>query len=140
MVQGNPCLDHFRSGTEAPAEELATVRVQALALKLQGQNLTRSDEILVADILGPDQQYQAAGKILRRSNQPAGRLGTDNIIALTDLYAACDKIICAWGNNMVCPQNTIDMMEDKLYYLEKSKSGIPKHPLYLKGTLKPIKL
>ena len=47
--------------------------------------------------------------------------------------------IYAWGNNEKIP-NWLKSIIKKPYYIELSKNGTPKHPLYLKQNLKYRKL
>lgn len=55
---------------------------------------------------------------------------------------AAALIICAWGANAApyLVRQTIlalQMAQKPLHYLELTKHGIPKHPLYLSGLLRP---
>jgi len=74
-------------------------------------------------------------------------LGPDNLICLRSMAPKSAKIICAWGHKHI-----VDVLEKKfkvieslrillekrrIYYLELSKNGVPKHPLYLKKELEP---
>jgi len=43
--------------------------------------------------------------------------------------------VFAWGNNEKTP-NWLKTIIKNPYYIELSKNGIPKHPLYLKKSLK----
>lgn len=71
--------------------------------------------------------------------------GDNNIQYIMDLSEKVDKIICAWGNKPVIRKllngnSEFDMLKfgsQKLHYLELSKEGTPKHPLYLKAELTP---
>jgi hypothetical protein len=47
--------------------------------------------------------------------------------------------VFAWGNNEKNP-NWLKALIKKPYYIELSKNGVPKHPLYLKKNLKYQKL
>ena len=47
--------------------------------------------------------------------------------------------VYAWGNNEKIP-NWLKSIIKKPYYIELSKKGTPKHPLYLKQNLKYRKL
>lgn len=68
---------------------------------------------------------------------------------LQDMAHNCDKVIAAWGNNHIVEVLKMKFkdylplkkeMRDKLYYLDLCKGGeCPKHPLYLKKELTPIK-
>lgn len=89
-----------------------------------------------------------------RSRYPQGMLavhdpkGPDNLKYITSITEKCEKVICAWGNASIVsrleklypgylPLKSISAM--KLHYLALANDGTPKHPLYLKSTLKPIK-
>lgn len=50
-------------------------------------------------------------------------------------------IIAAWGTFEIAKKlkNRVLALTNELYYLELSKDGSPKHPLYLRGNLKPKK-
>jgi len=78
-------------------------------------------------------------KELKRVDDPNGIPNEANIY---EMFTHCDKVICAWGNDKIVRlSNVVNIIpENKLYYLDKCKSGQPKHPLYLKGDLKPKKL
>ena len=72
-----------------------------------------------------------------------------NLNHLADLLNKADIVICAWGNGSIVQGYKLDatffkaadhpIYKDKLHYLELSKDGVPKHPLYLKGDLVPVK-
>tara|TARA_B100001094_G_C17999483_1_gene704394 strand:- start:121 stop:579 length:459 start_codon:yes stop_codon:yes gene_type:complete len=66
-------------------------------------------------------------------------IGDDNESHLKEMKGLCDKVVCAWGNQFEAPSR-ITSIFDNLYCIELSKTGIPKHPLYLKKELKPIPL
>lgn len=74
------------------------------------------------------------------------RIGTNYHTILTEA-AKVDTVVCAWGNKPVldkmlygAPSAYIPFeVTPKLHYLELSVTGTPKHPLYLKKDLKPIK-
>lgn len=61
---------------------------------------------------------------------------------LLTMEVKCDKIICAWGNYGIVKKLTYKkykpVLRSKSHCLGISKDGAPKHPLYLKGDLKPI--
>jgi len=73
-------------------------------------------------------------------------IGEDNQKHLKEMYNEAEIIITAWGNSGIV-EKTFKKFKDykplegakELYYLELSKTGTPKHPLYLKKDLKPIK-
>ena len=70
-------------------------------------------------------------------------IGPDNINHLRFMYLESELIICAWGNaNIIEKLNIMDYkplsgIVGRLSYLELSKDGTPKHPLYLKGNTQP---
>lgn len=78
--------------------------------------------------------------------------GDENIFHTRQITDKVEKIVCAWGNEPIMKKIlkvksinslTTELLSyaiDKLYYLEISKNGIPKHPLYLKGNLQPKKM
>ena len=64
--------------------------------------------------------------------------GPDNDIHLILMAGRSEIIICAWGNNSGVPARIWEIFSNsRLYYIEKSVNGTPKHPLYLKGNLTP---
>lgn len=79
---------------------------------------------------------------LLRINNPQGE---DNLYCLEYYISVSEKIICAWGNEPVLKKINSDMQimeliykqKEKVHYLELSKKGTPKHPLYLKKDLQP---
>jgi hypothetical protein len=59
-----------------------------------------------------------------------------------NIFEECEKIICAWGNESIIKSlnpnmNIFNTFKHKLYCLELSKNGVPKHPLYLKQNISP---
>ncbi|WP_374440453.1 DUF1643 domain-containing protein [Epilithonimonas sp.] len=74
--------------------------------------------------------------------------GNENITYLEYYANFSEKIICAWGNESILKRipnqrhivEFIYQQKSKVHYLELSKNGTPKHPLYLKKDLIPIKL
>lgn len=84
-------------------------------------------------------------KTLLTVNDPIGR---DNIEHIMELLKECEKVICAWGNGKLVERVFKKMNKEYkpfaenlkgLYYLELANDGTPKHPLYLKGHLKPVR-
>ncbi len=65
-----------------------------------------------------------------------------------DLELSCEKVICAWGNNLPSKHEMYlkdikpfkQISSGKLHYLDLCNSGNPKHPLYLKSDLVPIQM
>lgn len=82
-------------------------------------------------------------KELKRALYPVGPENDKHIVkAIKD----AGMIVVAWGTNgafMNQDKYVLQMLKRcgvELYYIDISKDGIPKHPLYLKGNLKPKKL
>lgn len=90
-----------------------------------------------------------------RSTNPDNLLKTDKPFSDKNIHQikvhcdVFDKIICAWGNPGMIKKlkkkfpdyNPLEGYEDKLYHLGFCKDGVtPRHPLFLKSNLKPIKL
>lgn len=83
-------------------------------------------------------------KILLKAKDP---IGNDNLSYLQSMYEESEIIICGWGNSIIVNhllKNNLNYKpltgtKDKLRYLSLSKDGTPKHPLYLKNELKPLK-
>lgn len=80
--------------------------------------------------------------------QTENPIGADNITHLEAMQQECEIIICAWGNEDIVKKiiskhdptyNPLKHINSKLHYLELSNAGTPKHPLYLRKDLKPIK-
>lgn len=86
-----------------------------------------------------------------RATNPLELLSCEDPIGdmnLYSIYTACNTglySICAWGNSKIV-ETLLNKFPDykplkdieNLKYLELSKDGTPKHPLYLKKNLKPI--
>lgn len=74
--------------------------------------------------------------------------GDENLWHTKRLSDKVEVIVCAWGNKPVLKKilkdfeayRLLEFAANKLHYLSMSKQGIPKHPLYLKSNLLPIKL
>ncbi|MBF6607758.1 MAG: DUF1643 domain-containing protein [Flavobacterium sp.] len=74
--------------------------------------------------------------------------GDENIWHTRKLSDEVTTIICAWGNKPILhkllknqnPYKLLDFAWLKLHYLELSKDGTPKHPLYLKGDRFPVQV
>jgi hypothetical protein len=84
-------------------------------------------------------------KTLLTVNDPIGR---ENLTHLKVMYNESDTAICAWGNGKLVEKLGKKFGEDykplsgflgRIYYLELANDGTPKHPLYLKGDLKPVR-
>lgn len=84
-------------------------------------------------------------KDLLKADNP---FGDQNIWHTRQLFDKVEKVICSWGNKAIVDKilgkgndyETIYYAYDKLHFLELSKDGTPKHPLYLKSDLKPKRL
>ncbi len=76
-------------------------------------------------------------KDLKNAGYPTG---TENDDWLKTLQLGSKIIVAAWGTlgNYKGRDQHVKKMIPGLHYLELSKKGFPKHPLYLKGDLKPI--
>lgn len=82
-----------------------------------------------------------------RSTSPKGLLeiadpfGEWNNYHLNEMENKCDLIVCAWGNAPILKElkyrPKLENISKPLHYLDLANSGTPKHPLYLKGDLKP---
>ena len=74
--------------------------------------------------------------------------GDENIRNIEYYARISEKIICAWGNEPILKkipnqQHIVEFLyqqKSKVHYLELSKNGTPKHPLYLKKDLQPQSL
>lgn len=73
---------------------------------------------------------------LRKASDP---VGIDNNKWLLEIEEKVEKVIFAWGVNgaYLNRDKQVLALIKKGHYLELSKAGYPKHPLYLKGDLKP---
>jgi hypothetical protein len=72
-------------------------------------------------------------KALKHADDPIGK---ENISYITHLIGMADKVVYAWGNNQKEPTWLSELVQTP-YYIDLSKNGIPKHPLYLKSDLCP---
>ena len=82
-----------------------------------------------------------------RSTQPKGLLklndaeGKQNQTHLLEMSKLCKIGVCAWGNqsiiNKIIPNYQLKNLSIPLFYIELSKGGTPKHPLYLNSNLRP---
>ncbi len=69
-------------------------------------------------------------------------IGRDNDYWLEEIASRVDKVILAWGVNGTFMNRDIhiyQLLKKKAYCIDKSKDGHPKHPLYLKSDLIPIR-
>lgn len=74
--------------------------------------------------------------------------GEDNSFWITECFKECEKVIYAWGNSPIIRKITKTVplggmirrdLQPKGFCIQRSKDGTPKHPLYLKGDLIPIR-
>ncbi|MGI5870009.1 MAG: DUF1643 domain-containing protein [Kiritimatiellia bacterium] len=76
---------------------------------------------------------------MRRAIDP---VGPENDRWITELAAKSDHVMCAWGRHGMFldrQRHVLELLDGlNLQCLEKTNDGIPKHPLYLKSTLRPI--
>lgn len=57
------------------------------------------------------------------------------------IHAKCDRIIFAWGSFKQAEQRANYILERfKGFALEINKDGSPKHPLYVKSDIEPVKM
>jgi hypothetical protein len=82
-------------------------------------------------------------KILLTVNDP---IGQENLTYLKAMYNESKIVICAWGNSKIVEKlgkkignyyKILREIIERIYYLELSNDGTPKHPLYLKKDLQP---
>ena len=78
-----------------------------------------------------------------RTAYPKMLSGKDNLTQLNlehleQMSQCTSQTICAWGNGRGWPTYITDHFAE-LHYLDLSKNGTPKHPLYLKGSLRPVR-
>lgn len=67
----------------------------------------------------------------------------DNHKHIVSIAQQCQLVVCAWGNYPIIkklgtPLNILKQLNQKLHCIDLSKTGTPKHPLYLKKSLTPI--
>lgn len=82
-----------------------------------------------------------------RSTAPKGLLNVENPFGefnnyhLTEMAEKCELIVCAWGNAPILKKlkyyPTLKNISKPLHFIALAKGGTPKHPLYLKGDMKP---
>lgn len=82
--------------------------------------------------------YRATNpSVLQQVAKPVGSRNKSSILKMVE---ACDKIICAWGNNLPTvgsPIISILKKQPRLYHLGLTKRQQPRHPLYVKGNTIP---
>jgi len=67
-------------------------------------------------------------------------IGPENNKYLMEMSECSGITVAAWGvhgNHLNRARQTLPLLS-RIHYLELTKDGIPKHPLYLKANLKPI--
>jgi len=75
---------------------------------------------------------------MKKQEDPVGPL---NDFYIKQICKKCDTIVCAWGNHGKHLNRSEEVLKNlfdtnpNICYLELSKIGEPKHPLYLKGDL-----
>lgn len=78
---------------------------------------------------------------MRRAVDP---IGPDNDRWILETAAKADLVMCAWGRHgtfLERQRQVLALLDGfNLKCLDKTADGIPKHPLYLKGGLRPIPL
>jgi hypothetical protein len=75
--------------------------------------------------------------------EPNDAVGIDNNYHLQEMSKECEIAICAWGNSPILSKikpkhKPLKYVSIPLNYIELSKDGTPKHPLYLKSELKSV--
>ena len=74
--------------------------------------------------------------------QVAEPIGKDNDRYIVESVKRSDKVILAWGNHGTWQQQDLYILQllknhNHLYSLGITKRGCPRHPLYLRSTIKP---
>ena len=74
--------------------------------------------------------------------QAAEAIGRDNDRYILESVEKSDRVILAWGNHGLWRKQdlyTLDLLKKytNLYSLGITKQGCPRHPLYLRSTIKP---
>ncbi len=79
-------------------------------------------------------------KILKRAPDP---IGPENDECLRRAIGLFGKVVAAWGNDGVFRNRHYGvrhfMWPSRMWHLGLTKTGCPKHPLYLKATTQPIR-
>lgn len=83
-----------------------------------------------------------------RDQKKIGGVGKSNDWWLKTIFTYAKakqlKVVCAWGVNHLDRSLQVRKIAQQvgvvLYCLEHAKNGEPKHPLYLKGTLRPVRM
>jgi len=76
---------------------------------------------------------------MKIANDPVGKL---NNLCLMDHFAQSKITIACWGIHGIYKDRDKEVKKliPKMMCLGKTKDGHPKHPLYLKKALRPVKL
>jgi len=78
--------------------------------------------------------YRSADpKELQLVNNPVGDTNQESI---QQMISESKLVVCAWGNEQGAPPKWLNDLSN-LHYLELTKDGTPKHPLYLRKGLIP---
>jgi hypothetical protein len=79
-------------------------------------------------------------KELLTAENPTGETVKENRKYLDEMIDKCSLVICAWGNAPIESETKLPLFKnEKFHHLGLTKDGNPKHPLYLKKNLKPIR-
>lgn len=75
--------------------------------------------------------------------QAAEPIGKDNDRHILESVKRCDRVILAWGNHGTWRKQDLYTFEllksyNHLYCFGITKRGCPRHPLYLRSTIKPV--
>ena len=78
--------------------------------------------------------------LLKQANQPIGK---NNDRYILESVEGSDQVILAWGNHGTWQQQDLYVLQllkthKHLYSLGITKKGCPRHPLYLRSTIKPV--
>ncbi len=78
--------------------------------------------------------------LLKRAAEPIGK---DNDRYILESVNRSNRIILAWGNNGTWQQQDFYVLQllknhNHLYCFGITKKGCPRHPLYLRSTIKPV--
>lgn len=76
-------------------------------------------------------------RLLKEASSPVGK---DNDSHLREMANQCKNVVGMWGNDGIWMDRnkTILHLFPRIYCFAKTKSGEPKHPLYLPGDIRPF--